>query len=164
MSRPTLVSALLGPPAPVTVGHALLDGEPVDVNQASVEDLMVISGIGPSTARAIVEAREGGVVFYEVDDLRRVRGIGAATVRAVGSLLTVGDVGPRPPPPKLNLNSATVRQLDRLPDIGPVLAQRIVDHREGRGPFTAVGDLERVRGIGEATMARVRPLVMVVLP
>ncbi len=59
----------------------------------------------------------------------------------------------------LNLNLATVAELDELPEIGPVLAERIVAHREQIGGFTAVGQLRDVTGIGEMTFQAIAPLV-----
>ncbi|MGY1740029.1 MULTISPECIES: ComEA family DNA-binding protein [unclassified Blastococcus] len=59
------------------------------------------------------------------------------------------------------LNSATVAELDALPGIGPVLAQRIVDHRTRNGPFTAVEQLDDVPGIGPATFDELADLVAV---
>ncbi|KGH45895.1 competence protein ComEA [Modestobacter caceresii] len=53
----------------------------------------------------------------------------------------------------LDLNTATVAELDALPGIGPVLAQRIVDHRSAHGPFTSVDRLDDVSGIGPAIFA-----------
>jgi competence protein ComEA len=53
----------------------------------------------------------------------------------------------------LDLNTATVADLDALPGIGPVLAQRIVDHRTAQGPFTGVDQLDDVSGIGPAIFA-----------
>ena len=53
----------------------------------------------------------------------------------------------------LDLNTATVTDLDALPGIGPVLAQRIVDHRTAHGPFTSVDQLDDVSGIGPAIFA-----------
>jgi len=50
----------------------------------------------------------------------------------------------------LDLNSATVDELSKLPGIGEVLAQRIVDYREEHGNFSAVSDIMNVNGIGEA--------------
>ena len=57
-------------------------------------------------------------------------------------------------PAKVSLNSATVQQLDALPGIGPVLAQRIVDYRTQQGRFTSVDQLDDVTGIGPALYAR----------
>ena len=53
----------------------------------------------------------------------------------------------------VDLNSATVADLDALPGIGPVLAQRIVDWRTEQGPFASVEQLREVTGIGEAKYA-----------
>lgn len=50
---------------------------------------------------------------------------------------------------KLNINTATLSQLDALPGIGPVIAQRIIDYRQNSGPFTDVEQLILVKGIGE---------------
>ena len=52
----------------------------------------------------------------------------------------------------LHLNTASAAELDALPGIGPVLAQRIVDHRDRNGPFQRVEDLEEVAGIGPAIL------------
>lgn len=62
---------------------------------------------------------------------------------------------------KINLNTADVGQLDTLPGVGPVLAQRIIDHREQHGPFRSVSDLRRVSGIGEARYQELKDLVTV---
>jgi competence protein ComEA len=60
---------------------------------------------------------------------------------------------------KINLNTATLEELDSLPGIGPVLAQRIIDYRETYGPFQSVDDLLRVKGIGPALLENIRDLV-----
>ena len=63
-------------------------------------------------------------------------------------------VAPRPEP--LNLNTATAEELETLPGIGPVLAQRIVEHRAAHGAFTSVEELLQVEGIGEAKLDNIR--------
>ena len=60
----------------------------------------------------------------------------------------------------LDLNLATEADLMALPRIGPVLAKRIVTDRQRRGSFTAISDLQRVRGIGPATLKRLQPWIM----
>lgn len=58
---------------------------------------------------------------------------------------------------RINVNAATAEQLQLLPRVGPVVAERIVAAR----PFASVDDLRRVRGIGEKTLDNLRPLVSV---
>jgi competence protein ComEA len=60
---------------------------------------------------------------------------------------------------KVSLASATVEQLDELPGIGPVTAQKIVDWRAAHGPFRSVDDLDDVPGIGPARIEQLRDLV-----
>jgi competence protein ComEA len=72
-----------------------------------------------------------------------------------------GPAGPTGPAAPVNLNTATLAQLDALPGVGPVLAQRIIDHRERHGAFRAVGDLRQVDGIGEARYEQLKELVTV---
>lgn len=61
----------------------------------------------------------------------------------------------------VNLNTATTDQLDSLPGIGPVLAQRIIDWRTAHGSFHSVRDLDQVSGIGDSIYAELEPLVTV---
>ncbi len=77
-----------------------------------------------------------------------------------GELIAVGVTASAEPGP-LNLNNATLAQLDALPGVGPVLAQRIIDFRTKRGGFKQVDELRQVDGIGEETFARLKDLVAV---
>jgi competence protein ComEA len=59
----------------------------------------------------------------------------------------------------LDLNSATLEELDKLPDIGPVTAQKIIDYREKNGTFNSIDDLKKVGGIGDKTIDKFRDKV-----
>ena len=63
------------------------------------------------------------------------------------------------PPARININTATVDELNALPGVGPALGQRIVDYRDANGPFKAPEDLKKVRGIGDVLYAQVKDLI-----
>jgi len=61
----------------------------------------------------------------------------------------------------VNINTANIIELQTLPNIGPVLAQRIIDFRESNGMFASTNDLIRVTGIGDRILDGLLPLVIV---
>jgi competence protein ComEA len=77
-------------------------------------------------------------------------GVVAASPAAAGSS----------PSAPLDLNSATLEQLEGLPGIGPVTAQKILDYRQQHGAFHGVEELQGVPGIGPAHMAQLKGLVI----
>jgi competence protein ComEA len=64
-------------------------------------------------------------------------------------------------PRLVNINRASVAELDQLPGVGPSTARAIVEHRERYGPYATVDDLLAVRGIGPAKLAEMRAMVSV---
>jgi competence protein ComEA len=73
-----------------------------------------------------------------------------------GAAVSGGAPSPTAP---LDLNTASLEQLDALPGIGPVTAQKILDYRQEHGAFGSVDELDGVPGIGPARLADLRPLV-----
>lgn len=67
-------------------------------------------------------------------------------------------VGAAPGGP-VHLNTATLEQLDALPGVGPVTAQKILDYRQQHGAFGSVAELDGIPGIGPARLAQLRDLV-----
>jgi competence protein ComEA len=64
----------------------------------------------------------------------------------------------------VNLNTATVAQLETLPGIGKATAERILEYRQKNGGFKKVEDLMNVRGIGEKSFLKMKPLITVTAP
>jgi competence protein ComEA len=72
-----------------------------------------------------------------------------------------GTTAPGQPAVPVNLNTATLEQLDTLPGVGPATAQKILDYREQHGGFGSVDELGEVPGIGDVRLAALRDLVRV---
>ncbi|MBX3357812.1 MAG: ComEA family DNA-binding protein [Phycisphaeraceae bacterium] len=61
----------------------------------------------------------------------------------------------------ININTATLAELELLPGIGPSLAQRIIDDRTAKGPFKTIDELDRVKGIGPTAIRKLRSMATV---
>ena len=62
---------------------------------------------------------------------------------------------------KVDINTATVKELKTIPGIGQVIAERIVEYRETERAFSTVDDLLNVKGIGKATLEKIRAYIIV---
>ncbi|UCE42089.1 MAG: helix-hairpin-helix domain-containing protein [Candidatus Aminicenantes bacterium] len=65
------------------------------------------------------------------------------------------------PAKKIDINSASVQELQKLPQIGAAVAQRIVDYRGKHGKFLKIEEIMKVKGIGEKTFLKIKPLITV---
>jgi competence protein ComEA len=84
-----------------------------------------------------------------------------ASVTVANAPLTLTRAAPAPTttPPKININTASVEELDTLPRIGTALAKRIVDYRTKEGPFRRIEDIKNVNGIGDALFENFKDLI-----
>lgn len=153
----------------------------VDLNQAEKSELMQLPGVGATTADKIVTVRNERGGFRDVNELRAVKGIGPARLEALRPWLHVNADVPQTAPRNSNnaterasrssgakkelpsgtiidVNRAPSADLQKLPGIGPVLAQRIIAERE-KAFFRSVDELRRVGGIGPKTLEKLRPHV-----
>ncbi len=143
------------------------EGERMDPNRSSVDELDRLPGVGPRVAAAIVQFRESSGGFSGVEDLLQVPGIGPTTLERIRPHLDLSEgrrvsrLRPSSAVELLDLNRATREELQALPGIGPALSDRIVESRSKDGPFKTIEDLLRVSGIGPVTLSRIKPLIQV---
>jgi len=143
-TRPDAVSPL--PLAPVGEGSSVsAGGVVVDVSGAVEAPGLVELSAGARVADAI-EAAGGASADAVLDELNLARRV------EDGEQILVPRVGDDEEPGGglINLNRADAGELESLPGVGPVLAERIVADREANGPFASVDDLGRVPGVGGA--------------
>jgi len=92
--------------------------------------------------------------------MKQVRRIGAIAL-TVAMLAMIGGAASAAESGLVDINQATIQELESLPQVGPALAKRIVDFRETHGAFKSVDDLLKVQGIGEKILAKLRDRVSV---
>jgi len=161
----------------------LIESTKININTCTVEQLSTVKGIGPRTAEDIINNRP----YHTLKQLRSVKGIGEKTFAKIAPFLTVGKPEEftaeiKEPEPaakkksdrtpsskskkstsaltgKINLNTASSEELQKLPRIGPKAAERIISYREANGPFQHLEDLMNVKGIGEKTFEQLKDLI-----
>jgi competence protein ComEA len=146
----------------------LAAGERLDPNTATAPELQRLPRVGPALAARIVAHREANGPFRTLADIDAVPGIGPALLAGITPHLALpegsgapgtGAVGDGAGPVDVNLASA--EELQRLPGVGPVLAERIVRWRRENGPFRSEEELEKVPGIGPRLRERLAPRVRI---
>ncbi len=161
---------LAGAGAPSTQPVAPLVAEP-----AVAQELLVVHVAGAVRRPGLYELKEGSRVSDAVAraggavakaDTAAVNlaapladGIQVLIPRRVAGAAGAGGGGAGGVAPRVSLSSATIADLDALPGIGPVTAQKIVDYRGQHGGFSSVDDLDAISGIGPARIEQLRDLV-----
>jgi len=164
----------VAPPTRVPVVDAARPGPSAPVGSGSAAATLVVHVAGTVRRPGLVTVPAGS----RVDDAVRAAGgalpgtdlaaLNLARPLVDGEQVVVGSAGGsgaggRDPadPGRLDLNTATLDQLEGLPGVGPVLAQRILDWRSAHGRFSSVDELREVGGIGERKFADIAPRVRV---
>jgi len=164
------------------ISRPLARGEQIDMNSAAAEEIARLPRVGMSLAKRIVAYRVAHGAFQSAADLDRVSGIGPGLLATLTDRLrfspesgmprAAGTAGANSRTAAVNqplagvastalvdLNSATQKDLEALPGIGPARALAILAYRRENGPFAAVSDLGRVPGFSQAMVRRLTPLV-----
>jgi len=152
-------------PSPVRVTPAASAAKPkqvyVDVVGAVRRPGLYRLAEGARIADAV--RRAGGVTAKAQLELVNLAALVADGEQVVvprrGAVALAGAAPGAAPTGPVHLNSATIEQLDGLPGVGPVTAQKIVDYRAAHGGFGSVDELDAVPGIGPARLADLRALV-----
>lgn len=154
----------------IVLAAAVLAATAIDLNTASLKELESLKGVGAATAKKIVAARP----YQSVDELSKA-GLSAKQIAALKPFVTVGTPPPSVPlatsvTPKsrstskasngpVDLNTASVKDLEALKGVGPATAKKIVAGR----PYRSADDLSRA-GVSSKLITQLKPLVMVSAP
>ncbi len=135
----------------------------LDINHASAIELEKLPGVGPVMAENIVRYRAQYGPFQTINDLTKVSHLSIAHWMRIREYVCVGcskrsnsksvleDAAL-----KINLNTATLEELDQLPGIGAVIAQSIIEYRKTNGPFHSLEELKQIPRIGDKTLDKIR--------
>ncbi len=175
---------------PTTLEPGALQTSRINLNQADRAQLMQLHGVGDTLATRIIAYRDEHHGFRSVDELRNVQGIGPVLIEKLRPHVYVevrdDEEEAEPPEPvtakpaaqkpkqdkpatskksdelkgRIDVNRASAEELQRLPRVGPKLAERIIEARQ-KTPFKKIDDLRHVSGIGAKTLDGLRPFVTV---
>lgn len=138
----------------------------INLNTAEFSDFLRLPGIGKVKARAILDYREKNGGFKSVEEIMKVPGIGKKTFERIRDMIFVegsneGKGKKDEDEMLIDVNTATLEELMRLPGIGEVKAREIIEYRRTHGFFRTVDELLNVRGIGKKTLERLRRYIKV---
>jgi competence protein ComEA len=157
-------------------------GDPVPLLPAPTDAPLVVQVVGAVPRPGVYEFPEGARIRDAIDAAgglltdAEVDALNLAEPLSDGQKLVIpvaGDAGGTPAPTVpgptatpsnldlININEATLAQLDSLPGIGPTTAQKIIDYRTANGPFARIEDIMNVSGIGPSTFDKLKLLITV---
>ena len=136
--------------------YSTLNENAVNLNTVDFGTLSHVRGVGISLAHNIIDYREAVGGFSSVSELMNVNGIDKELYDSIKEYFYIGDYDlssddapTLPVYAKININTATVRELMRLDGIGEQLARAIVEYRREKGDFVSINEIKEVSGISE---------------
>ena len=149
----------------------ITDAFAVDINTANATELTKFNGVGPATAKKIIAYRDANGLFASCDDLINVKGIGQKTLEKIKPDCSIGEeTGDAKKPSKapekdteskkgaIDINTADAAALKNFDGVGPATAKKIIAYRDANGPFASCDDLKNVKGIGQKTLDKIKPM------
>jgi competence protein ComEA len=145
----------------------------ININIADIETLAELPGIGPAKAQAIYKYKTEQGTLASLIELTNIKGIGKKTLaKLLPYLEMIGDsaevyafVAEDTPSTNaassditeiININSASIEQLQNLSGIGEKKAQAIIDYRNEHGSFQTIEEIMNVKGIGQGIFAKIK--------
>lgn len=145
----------------------------ININIADIETLAELPGIGPAKAQAIYEYKTEQGTLFSLIELTNIKGIGKKTLaKLLPYLEMIGDsaevyafVAEDTPSSNaassditeiININSATIEQLQNLSGVGEKKAQAIIDYRNEQGSFETIEEIKNVKGIGQGIFDKIK--------
>jgi DNA uptake protein ComE-like DNA-binding protein len=146
------IVALLAGAVRVVRAGGIATPDPTPVQQQAIARQAYAADSASSSQKAAKGAKKASNTTIKVRVAPRKLDAGVQEVAGVASV-------PALPAALVDLDTATVEQLQALPRIGPALAKRLVANRDSLGPFRSMAGLKRVKGLGPVTLSRLAPLV-----
>lgn len=165
----------------VVIGWWWFSGQPQDVTPVAVEvrdgdtvtgsvteavsapvGTVLVHVVGKVAEPGVVELPAGARVFDAIEAAggatkdKALQSVNLARIVVDGEQIVVGTTDGQVGNSRISLNSSDARQLEQIPGVGPVIAERIVQWRTENGPFRSVEELAEVSGIGPALVDRIK--------
>jgi DNA uptake protein ComE-like DNA-binding protein len=117
----------------------------IDVNQAGIDDWLRLPGLSIHQARTLVQLTQSGVQFYAIEDLAATLGMPIQRLQPLAPILLFCFYDPESAyePQRINPNTASVEQLQHIPQVTASIARAMIRDRISTGPYQNLADLQQ---------------------